>query len=692
MFSHEWFAAWAQWFWPAFANHFWQTTLIALLAWVAMALLKRAPARARYAVWLLVFAKLLLPSALLLWVAQFGIGLLVRLLPESELPTASFTLVFESAQPLGEFAAPFATSEFGESLTPTSHNEFFCLLTGAWLLGAGLLLAGWSYRRNRFAQTLHTSQPITGGREFECLQRLRERLSCRRKVGLWRAPRVAEPGVWRVWHPVIVLPEGMAERLNDAELEAVLLHELLHIRHWDNLLATAQIWVCCLCWFHPLVWWLDRRLLAEREWVCDEAVLRWQGAPQVYAASLWKVAQFGLGWPLPGVSRASGSNLKRRIEAMLQNEFPTRLAWPQRLLIGFTVTALLVFSYVIALPPRNQTLAQGPALSASGNMITDGGPQDGIRNGVTGGVTNGVKPGVAGGVAAGVKGGVATGIAGGVEGGVSGAKVVQKSQDNIKSAQPQIRGSLEQWPEYSMQIDNTNGAPLFVTQASVKFVRDEVNDDKWDAKIGNWVSAFNSEFRVLLNNQSDRSVSGIGLEFDIPPSGLRYSVSGKSETIAPRASLLLGKGSRFHYPANRGLSPTEIKVRVYKVEFLDGSVWEEKSAHGRFMIVQQTESKLAQDEEKIYEGKADLRPVITYRENANYTKEARDNKVEGNIVLSAVFRRNGKVTDIRVLRGLPHGLTEQAIATVERIRFEPAMKDGQPVSVRGNLEFSFQLL
>jgi TonB family protein len=86
-----------------------------------------------------------------------------------------------------------------------------------------------------------------------------------------------------------------------------------------------------------------------------------------------------------------------------------------------------------------------------------------------------------------------------------------------------------------------------------------------------------------------------------------------------------------------------------------------------------------------------LRPTILYREKAQYTQEARDNKVEGTVVLSVVFGVDGQIGDVKVIEGLPHGLTQKAIEAASKIRFEPAMKDGQPVSVRGNLEYTFRL-
>jgi TonB family protein len=86
-----------------------------------------------------------------------------------------------------------------------------------------------------------------------------------------------------------------------------------------------------------------------------------------------------------------------------------------------------------------------------------------------------------------------------------------------------------------------------------------------------------------------------------------------------------------------------------------------------------------------------LRPKITYREKAKYTEEARDNVTHGTVALSVVFRSNGSISDIKVVIGLPYGLIQSAIEAARKVRFEPAIKDGQPVSVRGILEFKFNL-
>jgi TonB family protein len=86
-----------------------------------------------------------------------------------------------------------------------------------------------------------------------------------------------------------------------------------------------------------------------------------------------------------------------------------------------------------------------------------------------------------------------------------------------------------------------------------------------------------------------------------------------------------------------------------------------------------------------------LRPTILYREKAKYTEDARQHKVEGTVVLAIVFGADGRIHDIRTVRGLPDGLTETSIEAAQKIRFHPAVQNGKPVSVRATLEFSFAL-
>ena len=92
----------------------------------------------------------------------------------------------------------------------------------------------------------------------------------------------------------------------------------------------------------------------------------------------------------------------------------------------------------------------------------------------------------------------------------------------------------------------------------------------------------------------------------------------------------------------------------------------------------------------VYESKeVSRRAVLTSKPAPGFTDEARNNNVCGTMRLSAVFCRTGRVTDIEVVNGLPHGLTEKAVEAIKRVTFTPAEKDGRPASQRIKVEYSF---
>jgi TonB family protein len=83
------------------------------------------------------------------------------------------------------------------------------------------------------------------------------------------------------------------------------------------------------------------------------------------------------------------------------------------------------------------------------------------------------------------------------------------------------------------------------------------------------------------------------------------------------------------------------------------------------------------------------KPVVTQATKARYTEEARKEGIHGVVIISVVFGLDGKLSNYRVVKGLPYGLTASAIQAASLVRFEPAMCNGQPVAVRGTLEYSF---
>jgi bla regulator protein blaR1 len=305
--------------WAFLVNHLWQATLFAGIAFAAAVVLHRAPARVRYTIWMLASLKFILPSALFVSLARLlGFDASAFLL----------SIAWASGNPLGLLHR----QEQIFNVVGTSGAGFGSvhpLLIGAsivWLSGTLVFIAIWMKRQIGFHRKLRECEEVTTGRELETLNKLKAKLGIQKEIKLIRSKEITEPGVWGIWRPVIVFSTKMSSQLTDSELETVFLHELAHILRWDNLFSTLQMMISSLFWFHPVVWWIDRRLLAERERACDDRVIECGGKSRIYAASLVKVLEFGLGFRMAGVSCAGGSDLKKRIDHITSQEKSRKLA------------------------------------------------------------------------------------------------------------------------------------------------------------------------------------------------------------------------------------------------------------------------------------------------------------------------------------------------------------------------------
>jgi len=96
------------------------------------------------------------------------------------------------------------------------------------------------------------------------------------------------------------------------------------------------------------------------------------------------------------------------------------------------------------------------------------------------------------------------------------------------------------------------------------------------------------------------------------------------------------------------------------------------------------------DYNRVFSGREVTQKVrVLEKPEPAYTESARNYGIQGTVILRCVFSKNGEVTDFHVVRKLPHGLTQQSIKAARAIRFTPAMKDGQPVSMWMELQYNF---
>jgi beta-lactamase regulating signal transducer with metallopeptidase domain len=115
-----------------------------------------------------------------------------------------------------------------------------------------------------------------------------------RAAELCTSVEVERPSVFGFFHPRILIPPALIEKLSASELQQVVLHEMEHLRRrddWTNLLQKAALVLFPL---NPALLWVERRLCAERELACDDRVLRSNAAPKAYAICLTRLAEFSM--------------------------------------------------------------------------------------------------------------------------------------------------------------------------------------------------------------------------------------------------------------------------------------------------------------------------------------------------------------------------------------------------------------
>ena len=326
------------------ANHLWQSTLFAGIAGLLTLALRDNHARVRHWVWLTASCKFLLPFSVLLWL---GGHVPWRTAPQAT--QANWSLVISAVgQP---FTAP-AVSSAPISAAQPAASPVPAVLGALWACGfLGIACAWWvRWRRIRAAVRAGSVLHLAGS------------------IRAISSPTQLEPGVFGVVRPVLMLPEGIADRLTPAQFEAVIAHELCHIRHRDNLVAAAHMFVETVFWFHPLVWWIGKRMVEERERACDEDVLLGTVEPRIYAEGILSICKFYVESPLRCVAGVSGADLKRRIAEIMKHQPSEEMGLVKTALL--TAAAVAAIAGPVGLGLLNPSLTRAQTQGSIGSIQT----------------------------------------------------------------------------------------------------------------------------------------------------------------------------------------------------------------------------------------------------------------------------------------------------------------------------------
>ena len=334
-------------------NHLWQSTLFAgIIALLALLLRNNRPAL-RYAMWTAASVKFLIPFSLLVALGT----ILPKTLPNA---TNQHTLLYSALEvanlPFDQLR-PIASMD----RQPGSRKLLSALLSKSlltvWLCGTVTVLLVWHLRWRRVLAVLHKGEYSNCGREVEILRSLESESKQRRQIAIVCSREMMEPGIFGIFRPVLLWPEKLTVRLEHEHIRAILAHELAHVRRGDNLTAAIHMLVEAVFWFHPIVWWMESRMIRERERACDEEVVEVVGAAEIYAESLLKACRFCLESPLACVSGIAGADLRNRIIRITTHQRGTRLSLARRFFLVSTALAVLTIPMSIGVIGATQSQA-----------------------------------------------------------------------------------------------------------------------------------------------------------------------------------------------------------------------------------------------------------------------------------------------------------------------------------------------
>lgn len=323
----------------------WQIALMVCLVGVLTWALRGASPQLRYALWLLVLVKAILPPTLTaFWgIGSWGVRPVMELNRQADVAVVGGADVeragAESRRVADELPAVLRRGAIAVSVPE--------LLLVVWAVGCVTLWSAVAWRYRRIAKSIGAMRQIDEGPARIELERLAGQSSVRQVPELYTTEQPVSPMLIGVVRPKIVLPESVVARLDGRELRMILAHELAHWRRRDTWVGWLQVLVQGLLWFHPFVWWANARIRHERECACDETVLRDGRCDRDgYGETLLRVLTAARGRSLVMANMVGvferGSRLQNRLEEIMSFD-PTKrkFGWLSRVALMAAALVLL---------------------------------------------------------------------------------------------------------------------------------------------------------------------------------------------------------------------------------------------------------------------------------------------------------------------------------------------------------------
>src|SRR5258706_6604885 len=351
-------------------------TLVLVIAWALMTILKRASASVRH--WI---CSLALVSTIAIPLLQLAAPVwFVPILPNASNPSDNVTVapnpdnsllgmnthlsgmgqstVASVPQPTGKISKPTARSSSIVPV-PTQQNipgpdalaidfSLSALVLALWLIGGLIALTRWFEQAYRVWRITRRGTLLADVAWSTLRDRTAYQSNINRAIRLVLSDEVTVPLTWGIWQPTVVLPVAALDWSCERS-QIVLVHELAHIARWDYLTQWLALISCAINWFNPFVWNMARLLSEAREQACDDRVLTMGTKSSDYAVNLLEISQaIQHKWTASSGFLAMGqsSNLGKRIHRILD-------MGQSRSALTRTRSLMFVLLLAIAILPRS---------------------------------------------------------------------------------------------------------------------------------------------------------------------------------------------------------------------------------------------------------------------------------------------------------------------------------------------------
>ncbi|MGB2866789.1 MAG: M56 family metallopeptidase, partial [Sedimentisphaerales bacterium] len=242
----------------------WQIAILVAAVTAITLLLKNRSAHVRYLLWLIVLAKCLVPPFLTVPLAVLPEPRAAIVLPSTEPIAVELVETF-----LVEAPAPPAPVIVKHTPRLTVHQW----LAVGWFAGAGMFVLVAVVKALRTEFWLRRERKLLPAGLQSEIKDLFSSLGVRISPKLWLVEGIGQPFVWGLLRGGIYLPANFVKAHNAEHRRGVIGHELSHILRFDAVVNLLQVVAQAVFWFHPFVWWANRRIRAEREKCCDEMTI-----------------------------------------------------------------------------------------------------------------------------------------------------------------------------------------------------------------------------------------------------------------------------------------------------------------------------------------------------------------------------------------------------------------------------------